>query len=347
MIIAFNPTIFDTIEFNAQHDLARIIILITEKSKQHFIDARNLNNVFYKNGHYNFGNHVIGKIFLSNHQQKMVEILIQQQAYMPDFYNNFLTKITIGSNEGEILPAKAYKILSEKSKVIVENGINDWKFIENVCQKYTSHRDRKRREIYKLIKRAMVLEDLESDNAGGHGEIVKVTTKWMENRYKDIHLYKLMVVFDSDRTSNTMFNEIHRGKIAFLKGKTVITDDDYHKYEVSDRIHWHMLYKKKLENYVPLSVLFKYLFTITAAQRIDLESKTHEDLDFIEFATANIGLPEKKIKEQFPELFGKDFSYQALEDKCAHHKMMLALPNGTAIEVSELEQLLLKIAKII
>jgi hypothetical protein len=70
-------------------------------------------------------------------------------------------------------------------------------------------------------------------------------------------------------------------------------------------------------------------------------------LDFIQYDMTNISIGEKKIKAQFPELFGKDFSYQDFEDKCAHHKITIELPNGTTIQVSELEQILLKIAKII
>ena len=53
---------------------------------------------------------------------------------------------------------------------------------------------------------------------------------------------------------------------------------------------------------------------------------------------------EKKIKEQFPDIFLSPFSFHDLEERCKHHKVYLAEANE---EVSELEQILLKIAKII
>lgn len=347
MIIKFNPTIFKVADNDLRRILAKIIILIVEK--KHFIDLTNLHDIFFDGEHYRFRNHIIAQKFFSDDDNETVErafgAILRKSAYITQLHQNHLSRITIGQAAEEMHPEIAHRILDERSKVILENGINDWKFIKNVCEKYTSHKQRG--SLYNLVKTAMISEHLEPENAGGHGEMVKVTTKWMENRYKDIALFKLMVLFDSDRSHKDGCNEIHKTKIAFLKNKMVITNDDYHNYESSDLIHWHILYKKKLENYVPLSILLEHIYTITEAQRIDLQLKTNDELDFIEYSKENIGLHKDKIKDQFPEMFAKESSYKKLEERCEHHKVTIELPNGTMIQVSELEQILLKIAKII
>lgn len=67
-------------------------------------------------------------------------------------------------------------------------------------------------------------------------------------------------------------------------------------------------------------------------------------MDFIEYNSNNIGIGEAKIKEQFPEMFIAHFSYRDLEERCEHHKVFLSEANES---VSEIEQILLKIVKII
>jgi hypothetical protein len=284
MIITFNPDIFKVTEYDSRRFLAKIILLIVEKN--HFIDLTNLNDIFFEGDQYSFKNHIIAKNFFSPDDHDTVEsafdAILRKSVYMTQLHQNHLTRITIGQKETEIQPEIAYRILFERSKVIVENGINDWKFIKSVCHKYTSHKGG-RATLYKLIKKTIESNELISENAGGEGGIIKIFKDKMANEYKQVATFKLMALFDSDRNHAAEF-ETHKDKIAFFKGKEkkMITPEDYN-HEATDVVTWHILYKRALENYVPLSVLLKHIYTITEAQRIDLQSKTNNELDFQQF----------------------------------------------------------------
>jgi hypothetical protein len=115
-------------------------------------------------------------------------------------------------------------------------------------------------------------------------------------------------------------------------------------YEPIDRIVWHILYKRKIENYIPLNVLFASLASITPAQKDNLNAKSYEELDFLEYDKNNIGIGGMQIKDKFPKMFLSDFSYRDFEARCEHHKVFLAEANES---ISEIEQILLKIAKIL
>ncbi len=93
--------------------------------------------------------------------------------------------------------------------------------------------------------------------------------------------------------------------------------------------------------------MFDKIPAITATQKNDLQNITKDDLDFMEYNYNNIGIGEQKIKQEFPKMFLANFSYIELEKRYEHHKVRIELPDETTEEISELEQILLKIAKII
>ena len=77
---------------------------------------------------------------------------------IPKPHRIYLTHFTIGVNlgVGEVHPRNAYQIITERSQIIVENKINDGKFIRGICQKYTSSKINKQRQsIYLLIDKAI------------------------------------------------------------------------------------------------------------------------------------------------------------------------------------------------
>ncbi|BDA75411.1 hypothetical protein CAL7716_095770 [Calothrix sp. PCC 7716] len=348
MIISFNPIIFQTQDSEIQSILAKILLVLME-TNIHFIDIKSINAIFYdENFKYIFDSNVISRTHFSLQQQKTFKEFLNKksQVTITNLYKQHLKHIVIGSNgdKKEIEPKHAYKIITERSKVIVENGINDWKFIKGICQKYSS--GTKRRSIYELLNRAIKDELIESENCGGVGEITKVTQRWINsNRYQNIYQYKLIAIFDSDKQDSNKFITPHKSKIEYFKVKTISTVQpiDY-EHEPTDLILWHILYKRKIENYVPLNVLFKNVTLITPQQQTELENKTNDELDYIEYNQDNIGISEPRIKEQFPEMFLSDFSYRDFEKRCEHHKVFLLETNEL---VSEMEQILLKIAKII
>lgn len=197
-----------------------------------------------------------------------------------------------------------------------------------------------------MLNQAIQDDVIESDNCGGVGELTKVTQRWRDSdRYQNISQYKLMAIFDSDKQNSNRFVTPHKSKIEYFKLKKITTIEsiDY-EHESTDLIIWHILYKRKIENYIPLNVLFVKILSITPEQKIELESKSNDELDFIEYNQDNIGIGESKIKDQFPEMFLAPFSSRDLEQRCEHHKVFLPETNEL---VSEIEQILLKIAKII
>jgi hypothetical protein len=346
MIISFNPSIFQSLDSEIQDTLAKILVVLMQ-TNIHFIDIKSINAIFYnENGEYIFDSNRISKTHLSANQRIILKDFLSKKSRIniTNLHKSHLVYITIGLDESnnEIHPKRVYKIITERSKIIVENGINDWKFIQGICQKYSSSKT-KRKSIYQLVDRAIKDGIIESENCGGVGEITKVTQRWInDNRYKDIFRYKLMAIFDSDREKA---NELTRNKskIEYFKSRKIYNINDC-SYEPIDLIVWHILYKRKIENYIPLNVLFTCLTSITPAQKDNLNAKSYEELDFLEYEKNNIGIGKTQIKEQFPQMFLSSFSYHDFEIKCQHHKVFLAEANES---ISEIEQILLKIAKIL
>lgn len=344
MIISFNPQLFHSDDEGIQKNVAELLVLLLDTN--HFIETTDIDTFFFDDDKFIFGKNNIATKFLSKSHvidlKELINSIISKGSYITQLQKRHLSNIKVGSEDEEIIPSNAIKILKERSKVIVENGINDWNFIKGVCAKYESHKLRGR--IYQLINTAIKKEKLEADNAGGVGEIIKRVNFWTENRYKDIYKLKLIAIFDSDRNSSLIF-DTYKEKVAFFKNKEkgAVQDADY-VYHTDDIILWHILYKKKLENYLPLSILLSELTPILPAQKTALESKTPDELDFIDYNHSIIGLGKKRIKDQFPKMFLENFSYRDLERRCEHH---LVWSEETGSEISEFEQVLLKIAKII
>lgn len=343
MIISFNPQIFQVKDTDIQRNIARILISLVKTN--HFLDISNIDAIFFNDSRFVFNENEIASKFLSkvdiSELEDFVNSIILKSSYLTQLHKNHLTQIKIGMENGEITPNNAQRILEERSKVIVENGINDWKFIKGVCKKYVSHKQRG--SIYNLISHAIHKDELESDHSGGIGEIVKIAKNWIESRYKEIFQYKLIAIFDSDRDSSITFK--HEEKVAFfkIKERNLIQLNDY-VYGDDDMMYWHIWYKRGLENYLPLSLMFINIPSITALQRTNLEAKTSDELDFIKFDGTNVTIQGVgTIKEVFPNIFESNFSYKELEERCKHHRIW---SNETQSEISEFEQILLKIAKI-
>ncbi|MDB9455950.1 hypothetical protein [Dolichospermum circinale] len=347
MIIYFNPAIFQTQDDDMQSILADILVeLLKDK---HFIDTKSIKSIFFDNNNkYIFNQNKIAQAHLSDTKRQNLKDYICKKVNqnITQLHRNHLTHLTIGTNPEEVHPKDACKILTERSIIIVENGINDRKFIEGISQKYSS--SKKRGSIYILISDAIKREIIEFDNAGGSGEIQKRIQYLMNApRYFNIYKYKLVAIFDSDKNFDDDFNvRKYKKLIEFLKNREISNppcENDIN-YEDHDLIIWHILYKRELENYLPLEILFKKAPLITQDQKDHLSSKSESDLDFLEYNKDNNKIGQIKIKEEFPEMFLGDFSYRLLEQRCEHHKVFLPEANEL---VSELEQILLKIAKII
>jgi len=314
----------------------------------HFIDFKSINSIFYdENYRYIFDLNRISQEHLSQRERISLKEFLSQKSHsnITNLHKQHLVKIVMGidENNNEIHPINVYRIITERSKIIVENGINDWKFIQGICQIYSNGKT-KRRSIYELLNQAIKDERIESENAGGVGEIAKITQRWIESsRYQNIVKYRLMAIFDSDKeSSRSPIPNTIKSKIEFFKSSATLPIN--YEYETTDLIIWHMLYKRKIENYVPLDPLIQNITSITQDQKNELKIKNPDELDFMEYNRTNIGIGKSKIKEQFPEIFLTGFSYSHFEKRCEHHKVFVAEANE---RISEIEQILLKMAKIL
>jgi hypothetical protein len=314
MIVSFNTTIFQSEDLDIQSKLAEILIALLKDN--HFIENKSINNIFFDhNNKYSFNESNISKSHLSERKrQDIKEYITNNRKTITQLHRSHLTCLIIGNSVNETNPVDAYKIITERSKVIVENGINDWKFIKGICNKYSSGKT-KRRSIYQLLEKAIKEEFVESDHSGGIGEITKIVQRWIESsRYHNIHKYKLMAIFDSDRKSENDLTP-HTSKINFLKRADNIQPNNY-MYESTDLIVWHILHKRKIENYIPLNIIFSKIESINPNQKSALETMNKADLDFIEYTSDNLGIGKLEIKQQFPDLFLTPFSYRDFEERC-------------------------------
>jgi hypothetical protein len=347
MIIYFNPSIFRNEDCDVQDALSQIIVILIS-SRNHFIDIRSIGSIFFdKNNKYVFDSSIISQLYLSVTQRKSLKEFASKEILrnITVLHKKYLRHVVIGidKDNNEIHPKDAYKIISERSKILLENGINDGKFVRGICQKYSSSKMRFK-SIYEKVNEAIKNETIEFEHCGGIGDIEKIARKLIcTERYTNIFQYKLMTIFDSDRKKADELTS-HKNLIKYLKkrGEKIESLID-HECELTDLITWHILYKKKIENYVPLSLLIKK-FAITECQKEYLATRTCDELDFIDYSKTNIGIGELEIKRKFPDIFLSDFSYRDFERRCEHHKIKTKDENEN---ISEIEQILLKIAQIL
>lgn len=356
MIVKFNPDLFTSENKVIQSKTAKIILEILED--RFLWDMDNLDELFLSEDENDFFKMPFTEHWFSPGDReklfdKIAEIY-QISAYITHEHHHYLTTIRVGlDNNDEIHPEDAYKIINERSIIIVENYPNDWKFIRCIIDKYESFG--KRKSIYQIIKKALDNHHLIHDHAGGSG-IQWQIKGWISSIYQNISQYKLMAIFDSDKTHPSHFKSEYQNLIEYIKNRSINIPPNVSDimYEDTDRIVWHMLYKRNIENYVPVGVIKVEITNLSNDQQQRLDQLSNNDLDFIVYYNPKphprnyyISIGKDKAKEQLPEMFLTNFLPSELEDRCSHHKVSITLPDGTTEQISEIEEILLKIAKII
>lgn len=355
MIISFSDTIFRTQNPSIQSKLADILIeLIKEDNQNHFIETKSVTSIFFNgNNKYIFNENKIAKEYLSNARKRELEEYINNIPRKPitKLHKDYLTHFTIGINSAEVHPNDAYRIIIERSLIIIENNPNDWKFITGIIEKYQSYGNRK--NIYKLIKKSIDSPHyLTYDHAGGSGIRAQIEC-WINGVYKNIYKFKLMVLFDSDKKNENDFKQEYKNLFEYLKVREISIPPSVNDliYEEKDLIIWHMLFKRCIENYIPINIIIENITDLTDSHKSNLKRLSPSEIDFIQYYKPEgklrdyyISIGKNKAKEQFPNMFLAPFSYHALEQRCEHHKVDI---QTSAEKISEIEEILLKIAKII
>lgn len=296
--------------------------------------------------------------YLSIVEQKelvdMLNIIYKQGIYNSDELKYYLTTIIIGQESGQMSPIIASKLLNSNSMILLENEDNDWNFVKSIIEKYKNGSLNKqkgnpnRKHIYGLIFKYLENKWIEPIHAGGGGEFEKRIDNVFKFKGKEF-AFKILTIFDSDKTTlNEKLKKETINRIKYLKSISVESECDNIEFNAeTDIITWHMLYKREIENYLPLQIIENY--------KLDRDiknyyKKTDLELDFIDLEnTLPIsGDVKRYFKREFPKLFLSDECTKLLlDDKCKHHKVQIEIPNNKLEEVSEMEQILIKIAKII
>lgn len=346
MIININESVFNQGNAETFQDLSRIIDAFLEKKC--FINLNNCINIFFdENGNYIFDDHPFAIHYLSNDLKKRFKdelyIILDQDVYLTNVHFHYLSTINVGFDNEEIDTRKCLTIITLQSVIILENGTNDWKLIKCFADKFANHA--KRKLIYKLIKRSIENNWLINDQAGGKGQIISRINNLISNAYSEIYKFKIATIFDSDRSGPDVLNNEIKLVIAFLKQHPVDNVADA-IYEQNDLIIWHMLYKRELENYIPAQLIEENVNLGSYEKEFKDNFSNNSHLDFVKYSNI-IDHKVVDVKNDFPALLELEFTKDLLVERCSHHKEKIELPNGTLEEVIEVEQILLKIAKLI
>lgn len=336
MIIKININIFNSDNQEVLDGLTSIFRTLFKPSCEHMWDTSNIDKdaiVLIKEEEW-------FTKYLSSNEQELFEKLIQKEEIteIKEFYFSRFSVETLQDLKN------LNKILSEVSYVILENGTNDWKFVKGMVLKYSKVKRNQRKILYRKLKRCIETNQLRPDNAGGKDQIINQIKVKEELLGRNFIKFKIATIFDSDRTKFEDKDNINKSQkkiISYIKKEGVI-DAKIQKYEISDLIPWHMLYKREAENYLPLDFLLRY-FPLDNSDEIKSFSK--EQYDFVDMESF---FSSYDVKNEFPELFLKDELKRIdIEEQCKHHKIRIDIVGDKSEEISEIESLLTNLSRII
>lgn len=227
-----------------------------------------------------------------------------------------LRTIKVGKNAGCNDVDDMFFLTKEPSVVLLENGKYDWIVIQKWIERYS--KDKGYGNLNSEVHRAVTRNLIRSHNGGGKNNINNVV-QTLVPIYKNLHGFKIFTIFDSDKSSSTDISKDKENNklISFLNGKG---------------LEWHMLYKRKIENYFPLSVYIK-------AGLVD-ESKNHalppEQMDFIDIGDQTKCNFIKMEKSQVEDL-AKNLTKPELQERVYH-------VDG---QIDEVQEIILHLAKFI
>lgn len=345
MIFKFNSSVFNSTDIGIQRALTRIFLDFLD---DHFLwDMENLTSLFLNEDraiqiledtlHWQS----LGKQ-LQDQIAEHIFIKAEQSTYITDQKKFYLSTIVIGEDEGDINPIFAVRLINEKSIVVIENNLNDWNFIRGIVKNYANYSNKK--NIYRVVKKAVEENRLQARGFGGGGEIKKNLEMLVNKDYDFIYKYKIATLFDSDRNSSheDIKKEIYN-RLVYLKGRDFDAKNIVElNYSSSDLLGWHMLYKREIENYIPLHLIHSTFPSIDESKREILNKLKEEQLDFF-----NFGEFDEVKKNEASQIFLTDSIREDLSSRCGHHKVKADTPNNILEDIDELEKIILMLAKIV
>lgn len=340
MIIVINPGIFETDDPKLLHSLSKLIkIAIDNKA---LWDINNCFDKLYQNEKPMLPHKLMYYFseYDSENFDRYIKTLIQKSFHITTQQTFYLRTLKIGSNQDEITPELAIKIILSPTKIILENATNDWNFITSIIVKYKN--DKSKKQVFNLLHEALINGKLEPENAGGKSQIIARFDQLKNTTYNEIHQYKLFCLFDSDKPDqNTIPPESKIILNSFIGNKPRSIDDIINAININETFH--MFYKRELENYMPQEIITNFY----SLKDEGFNNLTNQEYDFIDLEALLKPLKINSFKNTFSKLFMENFNKELLESRCNHHLIQSNLPNDTLEEISEIKVILQKLAKFI
>ena len=235
----------------------------------------------------------------------------------PTMSKQYLRTVFVGKSDGSKSVNEMLFLAEEPSVIILENGKYDWIVLQKWIEKYRKEKSFKNinSEVHRAVKNNWVRDH----NGGGKNNIPNVVDSILPI-YKGLHGLKIFTIFDSDKSSSTDTSKDKENNIltSFLDEKD---------------IEWHVLKKRKIENYFPLTVYEKAGLMVKG---IEIPSLTLEQLDFMDFNEKKDCTFITMNKSQVEEL-ADNLTKTELQERVYH-------VDGT---IDEVQEIIFKLAKFI
>lgn len=141
------------------------------------------------------------------------------------------------------------RILSKESRVLVENGPYEWDVYKSIISVF--QRDRQFGNLFRLLVLARNRDYLTDLHCGGYSMVKPMVEQQEQGDYKNVFAEKSCIVFDRDTDDSTSFDSNKNALFQMLcnKDSDSVVDQDVYVLNQTP-YHWHMWYKREIENYL-------------------------------------------------------------------------------------------------
>ena len=210
------------------------------------------------------------------------------------FYEMFVTTnpkdiIIISNNDWDFNLSEAIIFIEEKFELILENDMYDGEFVDCLLREFN--------EKSKKIIHFKENNWFKYQNAGGATGIIN-TLQQKINHFGNRKFLKCFVLVDSDLEFPQLEN---------LKRKKLV------EFCEENRIPYHILYKREIENYLPLDI-FNEINPISLFVRTYIDKLDNNQRDFIDVekglrkSMKNMEIDKKEVHDFFSNLIEDDFN---------------------------------------
>ena len=157
----------------------------------------------------------------------------------------YLTTISVDGNTYSLDDLN--RMIGKESRVLVENGPYEWNAFKKMIGVF--ERDRKYKNLFQLLVKARNNKYLLDLHCGGCSMIIALINQQEQGEYQNVFTVKSCTVFDRD-TNDVSYSREKNSLFRFFCNKdcTSIKEEDIYTFNQSP-YHWHMWYKREIENY--------------------------------------------------------------------------------------------------